>query len=125
MLKFSNQWKSSKKPRKQRKYVSEAPLHIKGKFLHAHLSEDLIKKIGKRAVRVRKEDKVKIMKGQFKGKTGKVEKVNTKKATVYIAGVEYQKKEGTKIKYPIKISKIMIMEMDTSDKKRQELLKRK
>ena len=44
---FSQSWKASKKPRKQRKYTIKAPLHIKGKFLHANLSKDLRKKYEK------------------------------------------------------------------------------
>lgn len=118
MPNFSTSWKSSKKPKKQKKYLKNSPLHIRNKFLQVHLSDDLIKKIGKKTLRVRKGDKVKIMKGQFKDKTGSVEKVDTKKFKVYVTGVEFQKKEGSKIKFPIPLSNIMIMEMNTSDKKR-------
>ena len=124
-MKFSTTWKSSSKPKKQRKYRTNAPLHIKGKFLHAHLSSQLSKKHGKRTIRVRKGDRVKVMKGQFKEKTGKVEIVDMKKAKVTIAGIEIQKKDGTKTKYPISSSNIMITELSLSDKKRQEILKRK
>ncbi|MEM2130983.1 MAG: 50S ribosomal protein L24 [Candidatus Woesearchaeota archaeon] len=118
MSNFSTSWKSSKKPKKQRKYLYNAPLHIKAKFLHAHLSDELAKKTGKKAIRVRTGDKVKVMKGQFKGIVGDVEKVFTKTSKVYINGVEIQKKDGTKVKYPIHASNIMIIEMKTSDKLR-------
>ena len=125
MSNFSKTWKSSVKPRKQRKYIYEAPLHIRGKFMNVHLSEELSKKLGKRSVRIRKEDKVKVVKGQFKGKTGKVERLDMKKARAYIAGVDYQKKDGTKIKYPVAVANLMIIDLDTADKKRQESMKRK
>ncbi|MEM3373837.1 MAG: 50S ribosomal protein L24 [Candidatus Woesearchaeota archaeon] len=118
MSNFSTSWKSSKKPKKQRKFLLNAPLHVRSKFLRAHLSDELIKKIGKKTLRVRKEDKVKVMKGQFKGIVGKVERVDTKKSKVYITGVEIQKKDGTKVKYPIHVSNIMITELYTSDKQR-------
>jgi large subunit ribosomal protein L24 len=65
------------------------------------------------------------MRGQFKDKSGKVEEINTKTRKVYIAGIEYQKKEGTKVKFPIYVSNLMITELELSDKKRQESLKRK
>lgn len=124
-MKFSTNWKSSSKPKKQRKYRFNSPLHIKGKFLHVHLSEQLSKKYSKRTIRVRKGDRVKIMKGQFKEKSGKIEEVHTKKSKVYIVGVEIHKKDGTKTKYPISPSNIMITELNLNDKKRQEILKRK
>jgi len=113
------------KPKKQRKFRENAPFHIRGKFLRAHLSEELSKKYGKRSTRLRKGDRVKLMKGQFKGKTGKVEDINTKKAKAYINGVEYQKKEGTKLKYPVAISNLMITELELNDKRRQGSIKRK
>ncbi len=124
-MNFLTNWKSSTKPKKQRKYRFNAPLHIKGKFLHVHLSDQLSKKHGKRTMRVRKGDRVKVMKGQFKEKSGKVEKVMTKKSKVYIVGIEIHKKDGTKTKYPISPSNIMITELELNDKKRQEILKRK
>ena len=125
MIKFSTTWKTSVKPKKQRKYRDKAPLHIKGKLLNAHLSSQLSKKHGKRTLRVIKGDKVKVMKGQFKDKTGKIEQVILKKGKVYIEGVEIQKKDGTKTKYPISPNNIMITELNLTDKKRQEKLKRK
>ena len=116
-MKFSTSWKASKKPTKQRNYQNNAPLHIKGKFVHAHLSDDLKKKHGKRAVRVRTGDKVKVMTGQFKGTVGSIESVNLKTTKVYVTGVEYQKKDGTKVRYPIHASNVMITELK-ADKKR-------
>ena len=124
-MKFSTSWNSSKKPKKQRKYLYNAPLHTGSKFLAAHLSDELAKKYGKRSLRARKGDKVKIMKGQFKDKSGKIERVDTKSRKIFIAGIEYQKKDGTKVKFPIYVSNLMITELDLSDKKRQESLKRK
>ena len=66
--KFSIHWKSSKQPRKQRKYAANAPLHLRKKFVSANLSKDLRKKQGKRNIPLRKGDIVKIMRGKFKGK---------------------------------------------------------
>jgi len=52
--KFSNSWKASKQVRKQRKFRYNAPLHIKHKFLSAHLSKELMKKYGTRNIPVKK-----------------------------------------------------------------------
>ena len=93
--------------------------------MSVRLSDELQKRHSKRSVRVKKGDKVKIMKGQFKGKSGNVESVDSKTVKVYVAGIEFQKKDGTKIKYPISPSNIMITELSLTDKKRQESLKRK
>lgn len=124
-MKVSTSWKSSKKPKKQRKYLYNVAIHARVKLLAAHLSEELSKKFGKRSVTVRKGDKVKIMKGQFKDRSGKIELVDSKKRKVTIEGIEYQKKDGTKVKFPVYVSNLMITELDLSDKKRQESLKRK
>jgi large subunit ribosomal protein L24 len=116
---------TSKKPKKQRKQRYNAPIHLRVKYLNAHLSDELSKKQGKRTIRVRTGDRVKVMTGQFKGKSGKVESVDSKKAKLLIEGIEFQKKEGTKLKYPIAVSNVMITDLNLSDKKRQESLKRK
>ncbi|MFH2019813.1 MAG: 50S ribosomal protein L24 [archaeon] len=121
---FQTKWKSSKNPGKQIKYKSLAPAHIKGKFMHTHLSDELAKKYGKRSARVRKGDKILIIKGQFKGRTGKVEKVEVKRMKLLIEGIDIQKGDGTKVKLPITVSNVMIQEL-VDDKKRQEILKRK
>ena len=75
---FSTSWKSSKQPRKQRKYVYNAPNHIKKKLVSTTLSKELRKNYGKRNVPIRKGDKIKVLRGQFKGKTGEVTKVDLK-----------------------------------------------
>lgn len=115
---FSSEWIRSKQPRKQRKYSYNAPLHIKGKFMSAHLSKDLMKKYNRRSIRVRKGDKVIVLRGQFKKKKGNVERVDLKKSKVYISGVEMIKKDGTKVFYPIHPSNLVLTELNLDDKKR-------
>ena len=125
MNKFSKAWKSSKKPRKQRKYRLNAPLHIKQKFVHAHSSKDLFKKHGKRSIILRKGDKVKIMCGKFKKHEGKVEKVDLKKTRIFVSGVELTKKDGTKKLLALHPSNLMIIELNFDDKLRQKAFGRK
>lgn len=116
--KFSKSWISSTKPNKQRKYRFNAPLHIRGSFLNVHLSKELRQKYNTRALRVRVGDKVKIMVGQYKKQEGKVEEVNMRKLKIYVAKIEHVKKDGTKTRYPINPSNLMIVELNTDDKKR-------
>ena len=123
--KFSKHWKSSKQPKKQRKYRYNAPLHIKQKFVHVHLSKELIKKHKTRNLGLKKGDKVKVLRGQFKKHTGSVERIDLKKTRVYISGIEITKKEGTKTTYPIDPSNLIITELNLDDKKRQKIIERK
>jgi len=118
MKTFSKSWVSSKKPNKQRKYRFNAPLNIRGEFLNVHLSKELRSKYGIRALRVRTGDKVRIMRGQFKKQEGKVEEVNVKKLKVYIAKIEHIKRDGTKARYPIEPSNLLLVELNTDDKER-------
>ena len=125
MKNFTITWKSSKKPRKQRKYRLKAPLHIKHSFLHSHISKELRKKYGKRGIGLRKGDKVKIMHGEFKKQEGKVEIINMKKTRVFVSGVEVTKKDGTKRMLWLHPSNLMITELNLDDKLRQKILERK
>ncbi len=124
MKEWSKSWKSSKNPRKQRKYIYNLPLHIRKTLLSATLSKDLRKKYGKRSLSVRKDDKVKILRGQFKKKTGKISRVNLKRIRIYVEGAENVKKDGSKAPYPIHPSNVMITELNLDDKKRRMILER-
>ncbi len=123
--KFTTSWKSSVQPRKQRKYTYNLPLHLKQKQMHVHLSADLRKKYGYRNILVRKGDKVKILKGQFAKKEGKIETVNLNRGKVFVIGIEIIKKDGTKLPYPLLPSNLMITELDLSDRKRKDKLELK
>ena len=81
--KFSKSWEKSKKTRKQRKYLENAPLHIKQKFMGCHLIKELRKKYNKRSLSARKGDKVKILRGQFKGQIGKIDRMDIKKSKIF------------------------------------------
>ena len=95
MKEWSKNWKKSKNPRKQRKYRHNAPLHIKGKFLSAHLSKELRKKNKRRSMRIRKGDKIIILRGQFKKLKGEVNEVNLKNGKVTL---KIEKKSGQELK---------------------------
>lgn len=124
-MKWSIKWKASKKPRKQRLYRLNAPLHIKHKFLAAHLSKELRKKYGKRSIPLRKGDKIKVINGQFKKHVGKVTKVNLKKSKVHVEGADLIKKSGGKAPYPIHASNLEILELNLDDKERKKIFERK
>jgi len=114
---FSNKWIGSSQPRKQRKYRYNAPLHLRHKMISANLSKEIRKKYGKRNIPIRKDDEIRIMNGEFKGKKGKIEKIDLKKLKITIVGIFRTKKDGSKI--PV------IIELNLNDKKRKEALERK
>lgn len=117
MNNWTSHWNASKKPRKQRNYVRNAPLHVRGNLASSHLSKELRAKHKTRSMRVRKGDKVKVLRGQHKGKTGTVDRVDTKRAKAFITGIEIVKKDGSKAMYPINSTNLLITELQ-QDKKR-------
>ena len=119
---FSTSWKASKKPRKQRKYSANAPIHIKKKFVRANLSKELRKKYGKRSISIRKGDKVKIKKGKFKGKEGKITGVMLKNSKITIEGIQVKKQDGSKVNVKLQPSNLQIIELNLEDKKRSKKL---
>jgi len=122
---FSIKWKSSKQPRKQRKYRANAPFHIRRKLMSVNLSKELRKKYNRRNFPLVKGDNVKIMRGEFKSKTGKITEVSLKKLKVIIEGINRTKKDGTKIPVKFDPSKLQITELNLGDKKRIIALERK
>lgn len=122
---FSLKWQESKQPRKQRKFIAKAPLHIKRKLLGVNLSKDLRKKHSKRNITLRKGDVVKIMNGKFKKKQGKVLRIETKKGKIFIENIQIKKIDGSKVDIPIKASNLQIIELNLDDKKRFKGLKSK
>ena len=122
---FSTDWKSSKNRRKQRKYIANAPLHTKAKFMASHLSKTLIQKYNTRKLRIRSGDKVKILRGQYKGKTGKIDKVNIKKGSITLDSIFTTKRDGSKSFYPINPSNVMVQEINLDDRKGKEKLQKK
>ncbi len=123
---FSTTWNHSKQPRKQRKFVKNAPLHIKRKvLLSAHLSKELQGQYGRRTITIRRGDKVRVLRGDFKGKTGVVDSISLVRGTIRIRGIEVVKKDGTKIMKSIPASNLEIIDISFDDPKRRSIIDRK
>ncbi len=123
--KFSKNWNASKSPRKQRKYRKDAPISIKRKLLGVNLSKELRKKYGKRNIPVRKDDVVKILRGKFKNKKGKILKIRIKTSRIEIEGIQVKKQDGSKVNVKIQPSNLQIIELTLEDRKRNKGLKEK
>lgn len=115
----------SKQPRKQRKFIHNAPLHKRNKLMAAALSSELQSQYDKRSIPVRVGDTVKVMRGNFKDHEGKVEKIDLKQYKVMVEGVIIKKPDGNQVYSPIHPSNLMIIELDLSDDERNDILERK
>jgi large subunit ribosomal protein L24 len=110
-------------PRKQRLNLYNTPLHKRKQLISAHLSPELRARYGTRSLPVRKGDTVKILKGEQKGKEGKVAGIEDLMVT--IDGITRSKTNGTKVFIPIKASTLLVTEIDLSDAQRKKALDRK
>ncbi len=122
MKTFSNTWKRSTDKAKQRKYRFNAPLHVKKNMLSSNLSKDLREKYHKRSVPVVVGDKIKVARGSFKGKTGKITDVNTKKGKVFLDCVYVMKKSGAKAFTAVDASNLVVTELNLKDSLREKRL---
>jgi len=108
----------TKKPQKVRKIRGTMAKHKAVKAMGAHLSEKLSTELKKRSLPIRKNDIVKVMRGEFKGKDGKVLRVNTQTHRIYVEKLIRKKSNGEEFEVAIDPSKVMIVDLDKSDKKR-------
>ncbi len=108
----------SSKPRKQRKKLYTTPTHKLIKLTSAHLSPELREKYGCRSLPLRTGDRVKIMRGEFKGLEGKVIKIDRKRQYAYIENITMKKADGSTVPKPIHSSKLMITNLSLDDKYR-------
>ena len=88
----------------------------------AVLEESLRKQYGRKNIRVVKGDSVRIMRGEYKGVEGKVEKVNTEHATFHIEGIQREKIRGGQVKVPIHSSNVMVISLNLDDDYRSSKL---
>jgi len=108
----------SKKPSKMRKALYEMPMHKKAKEVAAHLNEKLQKEFGKRSITIRKGDIVKILRGSFKGKEGKITSVDRKEGKIFVEKVITKKSNGEERQVPIDASKVLVIDIERTDRKR-------
>nr|AJS12189.1 50S ribosomal protein L24P [uncultured archaeon] len=122
---FSTHWSSSTQRRKQRKYIHNAPLHIKHKFLSVNLSKSLRQKYSKRNLPLRTGDEVLVMRGSLKRKKAKVSSIDIKNTRVYLENMQRQKKDGTKVNVVFHPSVLQIQALNLDDKERLSIMNRK
>lgn len=98
------------------------PKHQRDKMVGAVLEDSLRRQYGRKNIRVVKGDSVRIMRGEYKGVEGKVEKVNTEHATFHIEGIQREKIRGGQVKVPIHSSNVMVITLNLDDDYRSRKL---
>ncbi len=113
---------SSIQPRKQRLAMYTAPHHVARKAMASHLSEELLLKYNRRSVTVITGDEVKVLRGDHKGKSGKIVGVDVTVRKVVVEGVTNKKADGTEVPLPIDPSNLLIVKLNLEDKRRESKL---
>ena len=112
----------SSKPSKQRKMFFNAPQHRRRRMLAARLSDDLTKNHKVRRLSVRTGDSVRVMRGDFSGLEGKVQRVDYSNGRIFVEGMAREKAAGVSFQLPIHVTKVRITNLNLSDKWRSGLL---
>jgi len=114
------------KPTKMRnKQIYRALHQVVNKQISAPLSKDLRKKYPRRSARIMIDDTVKVIRGEYKGITGKVTKISTETSGVAIEGNKKEKLKGEKIDVYIHSTNMIITSLNTDDKWRLKILEKK
>merc|ERR1712110_324667 len=121
-MKYSATVSSSR--RKSRKAHFAAPSSERRKLMSAPLSTELRNKHKVRAVPVRKDDEVLVVRGTFKGREGKIVQVYRRKWVIHIERITREKVNGATVNVGIDPSKCVITKLKM-DKDRKALLERK
>ena len=102
------------------KTIAVPPKHVRDKNICSTLTDDLREQYRRRSIRVIKGDTVSVMRGEYTGIEGKVEKVNTIRGTLSIEGVQREKVRGGNVKVQIHSSNVRVSGLNLDDKYRQD-----
>ena len=104
--------------------IGIVPKHLTERRLRSPLSRALREKYGRRNVRVIAGDTIKVIRGEYSGIEGKIEKVNMKRGSLAIEGIQREKVRGGNVKVEINSTNVIITDLDLDDKYRQALIQR-
>ena len=104
--------------------IGVVPKHLTERKLRSSLSRALREKFGRRNLRVIAGDTIKVIRGEYSGIEGKVEKVNMKRGSLAIEGIQREKVRGGNVKVAINSTNVVITDLDLDDKYRQALIQK-
>lgn len=111
----------SSKPVKVRKRLAKSTTyHRNHRLLRAPLSDELKSKYGRNSVRVRVGDSVKLIKGEYSGVEGKIQKVFVNEGRLTIEGVTREKIAGGTTPIRIRSSTVLVTALNMDDKFRRQ-----
>ena len=114
------------KPTKMRNHQTyRATNQFASKQICAPISKDLRKKYSRRSARIMLEDTIRVIRGEYKGITGKVSKISTESNSIAIEGNKKEKLKGDKIDIYIHVTNVIITALNTDDKWRLKILEKK
>ena len=114
------------KPTKNRNNkIYRAVNQVVSKQICAPLSKQLRKNYERRRIRIMTDDTVKVIRGEYKGITGKVTKISSDSNSVAIEGNKKEKLKGEKIDVYIHSTNVIITALNTNDKWRVKILEKK
>jgi large subunit ribosomal protein L24 len=117
---WSEDWKSSTNPQKQRKYRENAPQHVKDKLVSVNLSETLREELGTRSINLNLGDRVKVMRGDRKGAEGIVSNIDRDDQKVYVNGLEVTRQDGSTSEVPFRPSNLQAQALNLEENDRIE-----
>jgi large subunit ribosomal protein L24 len=98
--------------------------NLAGRRISSTLSDNLREQYRRRSCRVVKGDNVRVLRGEYSGIEGKVEKVNTARGSLSIEGIQREKVKGGNVKVQIHSSNVLITGLNFNDKRRQKSLEK-
>ena len=110
--------------RKLRRAHFQAPSHVRRVIMSSRLSQELRAKHNVRSMPVRKDDEVKVVRGKFKGKEGKVTQCYRLKWIIHVDKVTVENARGQTVNVGVHPSNVEITKMKTTGL-RKKILERK
>jgi large subunit ribosomal protein L24 len=89
------------------------------------LSSDLTVKYNTRSAHVIVGDTVLVLRGDYKGITGRVDKVDLSEGTIHVTGVVSTKVNGEEVPRPLYPSNVIITKLELKDKTREARIRGK
>ncbi|KAK4054404.1 60S ribosomal protein L26A [Microbotryomycetes sp. JL201] len=114
----------SRSARKAHKAHFDAPSSVRRKIMSSSLDKALREEYNTRSIPIRKDDEVKIVRGSYKGREGKVVQVYRKKWVIHVERVAREKGNGATVPIGVSPSNVVITKLKL-DKDRKALLARK
>ena len=111
--------------RKNRKRHFTAPSHIRRKIMSCPLSKELREQHGIRSIPVRRGDHIKVARGFYKSKAGRVKHVSRQRWSIWAKSITHEIYNGKTVGIALHPSNCVITRLNLKRKDRQEIIDRK